>query len=227
MAREIEALYADWIKHVFDHPAVDANREGLPKWYHSWDAPLFEVSDEEFLALFQKTMARCGTDLLRFTDAQVGNGLDYVFNPSCSNYIFQLRDGTLAREIKASAILSIAHLYSDCLGPRCKPILGHLNESGGALNAFCYMLWDVTPLTYWADNPDKIFFYEKVIETMAFGLRSTNIACVEGALHGLGHMQLDMPELVAHIVGQYILENPKARKEVLAYAMQARQGTVQ
>ncbi len=216
----MDDLYTRWIAHVFDHPPQD------PDWYFHTDV-LFPVSDAEFVALFMETMQRAGTDLTRFDDVQVNSGLHYIFNNSCSNYVFQLIDADLPKEIKAAALLSIKHLYSDCLAVRCRPVLSHRDEPGATpLNDFCYMLWDVTPLGYWEGRPYQAFFYDTVLDVMEFALSSPNIACIESALHGLGHLHAYVPKQVEQIIDRFLHENQKQQRELLAYAENARSGCI-
>lgn len=116
-------LYPWWIAHVLDHPPQE------PNWYFHEHSP-FSVSDMEFVWLLTQTMQRSGTDLVPFDDIQVSNGLNYIFNNSCSNYVFQLLGSDLPKEVKSAALLSIQRLYADCLAPRCRPVLSYWEEPG-------------------------------------------------------------------------------------------------
>jgi len=214
----MEHLYPLWIAHVFEHPSQQ------PDWHLHEDAP-FSVSDAEFVWLFTQTMKRAGTDLIRFDDRQVSSGLNYIFNNSCSNYVFQLLDGDLPKEVKSSALLSIQRLYADCLAPRCHRVLAQ--EPGAtALNSFCYMLWEETPLIYWEGRADKEYFYAAILEVLTFVLHSPNIACQESALHGLGHLHYRAAKQVEAIVTSFLRENRSLRPELLDYAKRARAGYI-
>ncbi len=214
----MEPLYPLWIAHVFDHPAQDT------RWYLK-DHADFSVSDAEFVWLFTQTMLRAGRDLEPFDDIQVSSGLNYIFNNSCSNYIFQLIDGDVSKEVKSEALLSVQSLYADCLSPRCRPVLSHLSEPGASpLNSFCYMLWEVTPLMYWEGRARKEYFYESVLQVLAFALRCPNIACQESALHGLNHVRHYAKKQVEAIVDDFLQNNPGQRREMLNYAASARGG---
>ncbi|AKG24864.1 hypothetical protein [Calothrix sp. 336/3] len=212
--------YQEWINHVFNHPVHD------PQWYFDVDAPKFEVSDIEFTSLFIKTMDRCGIDLLQFDDAQVNQGLWYIFLNACSDYMFQLKSVSVPREDKARAIVAIKHLYSDCFEKRCTPTLSHLDEPSSPLNDICYMLWDITPLNYWEGSDDKEFLYEQVVEVLAFALKSPNIACVESALHGLGHTQMEAPKLVEQVLDEFLGENKLLSEDLVSYAEIAKTGYI-
>lgn len=212
--------YQKWINHVFKHPVLE------PQWYFDIDAPNFEVSNTEFVFLFIKTMLRCGIDLLEFDNAQVNQGLYYIFMNCCSDYMFQLRSASVSKEVKARAIIAIKHLYSDCFEKRCTPTLSHLNEPGSPLNSICYMLWDITPLNYWEDSDDKDFLYEQVVDVLAFALKLPNIACVESALHGLGHTYMEAPKLVEQVLNEFLRENQLFNENLLSYAQFAKSGYI-
>jgi hypothetical protein len=214
--------YQPWLEHVFDRPV------GVPAWYVDIDAHEFPAEAQVVTDLITRTMRRSGTDLLVYSDAQVNQGLFYIFNPANSNTIFAILDETVPLEQKIAAIRSIKLLYKDCFTPRCAPVLGHLDEPGtNPLNAICYMLWDVTPLTYWEGWNQKDQAYAAVLDVLKFALTSTNRACVESALHGLGHLRYLMPRQVEQII-QRFLSKPHIRNEhLLQYAKDAQKGCVQ
>jgi hypothetical protein len=73
-------------------------------------------------------------------------------------------------------------LYKDCFAPTCAPVLGHINELGSnSINEICYMLWDVSPLSWWEEkrSPEREIFYNAVIDVLEEALSSNNPACVE------------------------------------------------
>lgn len=153
--------YSEWLTHVFDHEVAE------PEWFFDIHAPGFEASDREITELFICTMKNSGRDLLRFSDAQTNQGLNYLFSNSCSNLVFSIMDGAFAIELKLDAIRSIEILYTDCFAIRCSPTLSHLDELVcSPLNHICYMLWDVTPLNYWEGRPERIEAYTAVVDVM-------------------------------------------------------------
>ena len=101
------------------------------------------------MELFAHTFEK-SKDLLRFSDAQLSDGFSYMLDNSCSDTVFALMDECVSLEQRKRAIAAIKYVYADCFEQRCSPVLGHLDEPGAnALNQICYMLWDVSPLTYW------------------------------------------------------------------------------
>lgn len=106
-------------------------------------------------------------------------------------------------------------------------MLGHLDEPGaGPLNQICYMLWDTTPLGYWEGSSEKETFYPVVLAVLGYALRSRNIACVESALHGLGHLRLHRERDVTPMIDEFIRSSPKLRPELRRYAENAAAGCI-
>jgi len=99
------------------------------------------------------------------------------------------------------------------------------------------MLWSVTPIPYVIRQvPDAIAACLKVMD---FALLSTNGACIQGALHGLGHQLPYSSELVVPVIDRFLATTMDfgalphdrdasglrpIRKELRRYARQARQG---
>jgi len=214
------ARYPEWLTHVFDHEVTE------PNWFFDVDEPEFRASDRELAELFSITMKNSGRDLCRYSDAQVDQGLNYIFSNSCSNFTFSILDGEIEVELKVAALRSIQTLYTDCFEVRCSPTLSHLDEPGSRLNHMCYMLWDLTPLNYWEGRPERTEAYSAIVDVMEAGLASHNLACVEGALHGLGHTFPYLPERIGPLIARYIARNPSVRPELLRYARNAAVGHV-
>jgi hypothetical protein len=172
-------------------------------------------------------MLRSGTDLLVYSDGQVNQGLHYIFNNSCPNVVFAILDGNFPFEQKLNAIRSIQALYRDCFTLRCAPVLSHRDEPGAnPLNGICYMLWDITPLAYWEERQRKEQAYAAVLDVLRCALSSPNPACVESALHGLGHMHYKIPRQVEQIVQSFLAKPHIQNEDLLQYARNASYGYV-
>jgi hypothetical protein len=214
--------YEEWLAHVFEHEVSGK------AWYFDTDAPDFHGSDEEITELITWTLNNSGSDLARFSDEKVNQGLNYIFNNSCSNLVFCIMDGQFEIEKKLEAVRSVGKLYHDCFAVRCDQVLLHRDEaSSSKLNQICYMLWDTSPLSYWEGRADAALAYAAVIAVMEAALQSKNIACVESALHGLGHTYNKVPDRIAEVIRNFIAANPRMRPELLAYAKNAALGYVQ
>jgi hypothetical protein len=214
--------YREWLSHVFDHPVLE------PAWFFDVEAPSFGASHQELVDLLTYSFVNCGRDLAAFSDGQVNDGLNYIFNPSCSNIAFALMDAKIAPERRKRGIAAITQVYASCFEQRCAPVLSHIDEPGATpLNRICYMLWDVTPLSYWEGQNEKEAFYDEVLDVLSFGLGCRNIASIESALHGLGHIQPYRKEQVASIVRAFIRNNPDMRPDLKHYSENAAIGYVQ
>ncbi len=214
--------YSEWLTLIFDH------EPSTPQWCFDTDSPYFSGADQEIAELFTWTMSHCGKDLLQFSDDQVGEGLDYFFNPSCSNLSFSIRDGKYNWEMKLAAIRSIGHLYSDCFAVRCSSADLFDNEPGKTkLDTFCYMLWDVCPLNYWEGLETKVKGYDAVVDVMEAALSLKSRACVVSAIHGLGHTRFYSPDRIAKILDQFISNNQDFDSKILDYAEDAAYGCIQ
>ena len=99
--------YHPWLEYVFAHE-VPQGRE--PPWHLdlSFDEPPFGVgSAEDAAALLIETFSRSGTDLLKFSDAQVSQGLWYLANTSNSSYLHDAIYGCIPLAKKQEVIRSI------------------------------------------------------------------------------------------------------------------------
>lgn len=197
-------------------------------WYFDFELPMFEANEVEQAELIAYTLEQCGQDLAKFSERQVNYGLEYIFNNSCSDVVFTLMNDSVPMQLRLRAIEAIKTLYRDCFTSRCAPVLGHLDEPGAnPLNQVCYMLWDASPLSYWENRPNREVFYGAVIDVMDKALASTNPACVESALHGLGHLHSYCLERVEKVISTYLQRNIFVAPGLQQYAQRAAIGYVQ
>ena len=213
--------YAEWLRYVFD-------RQVTPNgWYFDLDDEPFDAEPIELAGLIASTLENCGRDLAAYSNEQLRYGLSYVLDNGSSDSVFALMSDDVPVALRLRAIDAIKRLYSDVLDKRCAPVLGHVNEPGGnALNQTCYMLWDASPLSYWERSSEPAVFYGAVCEVLAHALRSENRACVESALHGLGHVRLYYPQRVEAIIDAFLAGSVARFPELRGYAQNARIGAV-
>ena len=95
------------------------------------------------------------------------------------------------------------------------------------LNDVCYMLWDVAPIGRWTDEKDNPACLEASLDVLTTALALRNTACIESALHGLGHLHYYAPERVESIVDGWIASQPRVPDQLTRYAEEARVGYVQ
>ncbi|MBU6955082.1 hypothetical protein [Hahella sp. HN01] len=216
-------LFEKWLLSLFDHdPAMGDWR---------WEVEPINIDPTlapDFIVLLNHRWSEL---LNRYDDWQLGTGIEYLYNNSFSDFAFDLRDAPAPLDARIAAIQSIKYMYSDCFAIRCEAALGHKSETASELNCCCYMLWDVTPLSYCEGNPDKEALYSALAEVMEFALGLSNPACIESALHGLGHMTPYYPK-ARQIIQQYIDRGVKKAssemdKLLLHYAVAAKEDGIQ
>jgi hypothetical protein len=214
--------YSEWLRYVFDRPVTPNS------WYFDLDLEPFDAEPSELVDLISSTLENCGRDLAEYSNDQVRYGLSYILDNGASDAVFALMSDDVPLELRLRAIGSLKRVYSDVFEHRCAPVLGHINEPGGnALNYTCYMLWDISPLSYWERSRERAVFYRAVCEVLDHALQSANRACVESGLHGLGHIYSSYPERVEEIVDGFLGSGMSRFPELRQYALAARKGDVQ
>lgn len=215
--------YTEWLKYLFDRP-VTANG-----WYFDADdLESFEAEPSELVDLVTFTFENCASDLAPYSNEQLRYGLSYILDNGASDVVFSLMSDDVPTERRLRAIASLKHVYSEIFERRCAPVLGHIDEPGGnALNYICYMLWDVSPLSYWERVRDRNVYYRAVCDVLEHSLGSSNRACVESGLHGLGHVYSNYPERVELIVDDFLRNAASRVPGLRQYAEAARRGCVQ
>ncbi len=125
---------------------------------------------------------------------------------------------------------SIKSLYSKLFAKHCSEKLSHTlrtyDESMSPLNSVCYMWWDLFPT--WGSKDDKASktMNSEFLQVLSDILKIPHVACIESALHGLGHWHLTHPTEVEHIVDQFLKTGPKLSEPLRTYANSARTGCV-
>ncbi len=230
-----DELYSRWLTYVFDRSPGSSR-------------PEFAATPQQLIALIGRTMTRAGTDLAGFDAAQIYSGLCYMFyNQPHSDCARHFGSSAIAREERIAAIRAMKCLYRDCFEARCDSVLKHLDEgTSNKLNSVAYMLWDETPIFY--INREDAGIAAAIVEVLDFALSLNNAACIESALHGLGHAalalyglehaELDCPQLIHPVVDRFLETTRDAgeissatglrpiRNELRSYARLAREGLV-
>ncbi len=184
--------FDDWFRCLFQRPEplwwnkkIDFTDE-----YLALDAQFtFKGTDAEVLDLATYTLANCGPLLAGCSDGEVAEGLSMLLNSTNSNLSHQLLAAQSAGGDPLPLIAALDNLYRDIFAKRCSGALGHLSERAGRLNTICYMLWDVTPLEQWGGLRGNKASDRPLIDRLVTILRIPHDACIESALHGLGHMR--------------------------------------
>ena len=214
-----QELYQRWLKSLFDHKQSDGD------WY--WDrskAPV-NILEQDFADYFILLCQNAKEDLKQYSNWKVGMGINYLFNPSIANEAFKIRVNKDIVKVQAS-ILAIQNLYRYVFEPYCRPRLSHIEETGDKLNEICYMIWDISPLGYFEGEEEKDELYRVFAATLRFALYLNNPACIESALHGLGHLVMYYPQ-ASQIIQDFIDSGHSDNEDLLEYAEAAKEGMIQ
>lgn len=207
----MEKLYKKWIQYLFNRPETE--------WYWDFGLKAFEASNEELARLVSRLFENAGADLKEFSDTQVAYGLNYIFNNAISNTIFSICQKGDDEDLRINAVLNMKHLYKNCLAKRCENKLSHDQKvEVSPLNTFCYMLWDTSPLCQWKDV---------VLDVMEDALYIPNDACIESALHGLGHRYSQDEIKVPDIIDRFLSKAKNLNPDLRIYAQSAKTGCIQ
>jgi hypothetical protein len=211
--------FEGWIESVFDHPVHE------PEWWWEEGAvlPLDPAQNPaEALGLLTELLENSSA-LAPYTDAQVAQGLWYLFDTSCSAYTTLLRHPDVPRSARERFATGLLSLYRDLFAVRCAPVVGHPSAEG--LNMTCYMLLDLSEAL--GPNPHDGATDELLLAAMEEVLRIRHVACQDSALHGLGHWAAAYPEQVASIIDGYPRATPSIPDELRQYALSAKSGQVE
>jgi len=206
--------------YVFDHP------EDEPQWDQDWRKVTWDGSSVTTVAYLTHLFENAGEVLRPFSDAQVSNGLAFLFR---SEHIHAFQDDSPRQGAswldRKRGLRSLYTLFEQCFALRCSPHLSHLDEPGAnPLNVSCYMWWDIYPA--YPTSANNIEEDEILLGVMEDVLRLDSDACRESALHGLGHWQMGYPERVKAVTDEFLARNQAIRPELKHYALQARRGQV-
>lgn len=174
--------------------ANDGNR-GWEQYFDDDRGPqdILEYELEKNPALELEVLHTCFTKktklLSGYSIYQLANGIDCIFNPSLSNLGFCFRNKNLSLKKQKETILGLFSLFSNTFNESVEPILGHLGEivsdaRNEHLNHICYMFWDTASIPFKCSDGVAL----ACLEVMKKCACSNNVAVVEGAIHGLGHM---------------------------------------
>jgi hypothetical protein len=226
--------YARWLDGVFGVFDAFPNLAPVDAFDHSpFGSSRHDFGTDEICAATIQTFERSDRDLARFTNRAVGCGLKVLVDP-----IFSDLDRHLYR--RADVLTAFGDLYDKCLSVRSPAVLGSLSEPASPaeaeLGTITYMLWDITPLNYWPADQDHQTFLPPFLDMLEHVIMTNdNPACIESALHGIGHVSGYGRHLAAasyaderrvRIIDVFLLQRSTLRSELLDYARAARSGMI-
>lgn len=220
----LDQRYQDWLDFHFGR--ID---EESDPWKLDWD---FHDPDRIGISLFTRMLVESGRDLSVYSDRQLAIGLEGILFMSYGLLADSLMTRAPSTAAKLDACLAFKALYADCLAIRSPPVLGHLGETrGNPLERITYMLWDASPLIYFARATSET--RGAFLSVLESALYLENPACIESALHGLGHVRsagLGAAPLNAEldaIIDRLLLTRRDLPAALREYAIRARNGAIQ
>ncbi len=226
MGPEVQT-FDEWLGWLFDHPVRDPRwyeDDFAPHWTHREDAEALGTAAEYLCTLFHSSARLLG----RYTPAQIDQGMWFLISPGFSSQLFALTDHTVSFSLRRRGILAIECLFTDLYASACTAFFGHLDdgpEPPSPLNSSCYMWWDMAPLCRQGEDGGRTDAL--ILRVQSKILRLQSVACVESALHGLGHMAQYYPQRVRAIVDAFLRARSDLPQCLVDYAGAARAGGVE
>jgi hypothetical protein len=216
MTADAPPRFDEWLDFFFGRLERDCDDE----WDMDWE---FDASPVATVDLLVYTFNNCGRDLAKFTDRQVAVGLKALLFNTLGGYAVRiLDDPSVADTQRLQSVRSFEFLYRDCLVLRSPAVLGHLSEHDPSRLAFVtYMLWDEMPIERVLNKSKQL--RDALFDTLGRVLRLQNDACIESALHGLGHFTCANAQTT---IDDWLSETPQVRPALLEYARAARTGSI-
>lgn len=181
-------IYQRQLNYIFNRPTTE------PAWYwgEHWEEGVFEDSPLSAFTFMEALLSNVKADLSPYSNDQIGLGLSYIFDNSCSNLSCDFKEAEVPFERKLKVVQNLFALFRDIFNPRCV-----INTSAGAhepqsrLNYICYMFWDVTPLASWTTFENR--------ENMSLSLIA--------GLSDAERQKLNLPDSVWQIMQQQIAQS--------------------
>jgi hypothetical protein len=242
---KMDPQYQRQLDYIFNRPTTE------PEWYWGNDSVEHGEFGEEnpisYFTFLETLFLNPAHDLKPYSDDQIGLGLNFIFNSSCSNMTHGFLSAPIPFERKIKAINTLFALFRDVLNPRTPEILSAFSqEKLSKIGYVCYMFWDISPMfsaanfsfleaqikTEAAQKPYKNskreihYFYTAIANVMKQCLDLSNPACVESGLHGLGHLAFNHPKIAVPIIDNFLKNGKCENENLISYAKMARTGMI-
>jgi hypothetical protein len=212
--------YDEFEQLLFDRDVID------PPWYDCDEATELDTLGPEDLCLVEMVFRNSIQIRTRYSEQQLYHGLNYLVNPSASDFCFRYFDPTKDAGASARVIQSMYYVFADLFGVRFtkNERFTLLPESEAlGLRWLCNMWWDLLP-RHGVPRLEMLVAVDRaVLETLGKIADLPNFACKEAAIHGLGHWFSACPERVLNILDSV----PDLPRELVDYASSAKRGQIQ
>jgi hypothetical protein len=223
MGAQAELTFEDWLEHAFGH---EVRYQRLP-WFFDEDCAWWDAEPATAISFLTRLFQAPDILTAQFSDDQIAQGLTYLLDTGAvgDNGWFYSREVPAAA--RKTCIAATFNLFSRIFQQRCLPVLGHRSKvQSTPLNNVAYMFWDVFPCVALPDDPSGPELQLETVAVMGRILSLDSIACVESALHGLGHAHATHALQVEQIIDRFVAGGKEWGPELAAYAQAARCGCV-
>ena len=226
-----ELSYDEWVAYCFD-------RDPTTSWWHEikvdedgewFEADWYEPEPRLVVGYLRRLFMESAQLPSAYSPEQLGKGLWFLCCQEAGCHLRAAFSPVAPQDDRIACVMALKHLYTDLFAKLCTQHFSYIDrgpEASGPLNGACYMLWEMSGLTWMPKQPGFDFLADPVLEVLAFVLRSPNEACVESALHGLGHLQHHFPDRVPALIDSFLKDRPNLSPELYAYAGHASRGQV-
>ncbi|MEM9951832.1 MAG: hypothetical protein AAF846_09545 [Chloroflexota bacterium] len=195
-------------------------------WYFDIDAPYLQPEPNTLVAYLKRAFTEIDTIAQSYSDAQMNQGINYVINNACSDFIFCLVDDSVPLSQRLKAVEAMANVYEKLYAVKCSnQPLPDYSPDANPLDHTCYMWWDIIPFYGKSGNVSYEQLDQSILQVMQRTLQLDNYLCQRGALHGLGHWKHAYPEQVEAIIDAF-LERDNLHEATIQYAKVARTGYI-
>ncbi|NDY42992.1 hypothetical protein G3N55_09080 [Dissulfurirhabdus thermomarina] len=212
--------FEEWIRWVFDLPAPD------PAWFWEETPPRPRLLTPPLRTVVYLTrLFRQPDQWLRpYSEEQVCRGLWFLADSACSDHLGVLESPEVAAEEKIRCAEAMYGLFERLFAIHCSDILAHrIGPRCNPMNDICYMWWELVDKAR-PEPPADPAVDHACLAVMAKALELPSLACLESALHGLGHWRGRFPAEVDAILDDFLLHRPNLDPPLLHYAAAAREG---
>lgn len=204
-----------WLQWVFDHPVTD------PAWY--WNDKLLEPPPEVTVDYLTRLFCSPVSRLACYSDAQVNQGLWFLCSNACSSHLDAFLDEDVPIHKRLHGVASIFDLYREVFATRCASELSHgRNRTTNPLNSVCFMFWDIAPLLGTQGEQMRA----AILEVLRRISTLSHVACIESAIHGLGHASSCGYSEATEVLND-IISSGVCPSDLLAYAHRAKDGDIE
>jgi hypothetical protein len=217
--------FDDWMRFVFDHAVQE------PAWYWSADSEIDAWSADPVQSVRWMTeLFRTPAALAPYSRAQVGQGLWFLLGDgSPGDFGLLPYDASVALEDRLECIRQTVPFFASYVAIQCtrsKPAFRA--KDADDLESVCFMWWDL-----WPDreprkgSADRGAVESAVLDALTAIAALPSVACIESALHGLGHQHARHPGRTEEIVDALLKRANGLPTDLVRYAEAARRGAVQ